>query len=104
MGLQASPLHRDCCVTTSPLQAMGGQHNYFGWWLSTEFGKGHCKAKPTSTTFGSPQLSANEDFLIDAVEAWGIGDEPKLDEEEESVSGERAVIFVTVTKKHLAAI
>ena len=65
---------------------MGGQHYYFGLWLSTEFGKGHSKAKPTSTTYGSPQLSAKEDFLIDVVEAWGVGDEPKSEEEEESVS------------------
>ena len=65
---------------------MGGQHNYFAFWLSTEFGKGHSKAKPTSTTYGSPQLSEKEDFLIDVVEAWGVGNEPKLDEDEETVS------------------
>jgi len=67
---------------------MGGQHNYFGLWLSTEFGKGHSKAKPTSTTYGNTQLSAKEDFLIDVVEAWGIGNEPKLEEDDETVSRE----------------
>ena len=68
---------------------MGGQHNYFGLWLSTEFGQGHSKGKPTSTTYGNPQLSAKDEFLIDVVEAWGIGNEPKADEDEEdeSVSG-----------------
>ena len=71
------------------LQAMGGQHNYFGLWLSTEFGKGQSKAKPTSTTFGNPQLSAKEDFLVDVVEAWGAGNEPKVDDEEDPTVSRR---------------
>lgn len=62
---------------------MGGQHGYFGLWLDQEFGKGHSKAKPTCTTYGSPQLSMREDFEIDAVTLWGVGEEPKIQEDEE---------------------
>lgn len=64
---------------------MGGRHGYFGLWLSSEFGKGHSKAKPTSTTYGNPRLSCNDQFSIDVVEAWGIGNEPKDEEEDDEV-------------------
>ncbi|KAL1785104.1 TLD domain-containing protein 1 [Sigmodon hispidus] len=53
---------------------MGGQHHYFGLWVSADFGKGHSKAKPTCTTYNSPQLSAQEDFQIDKMEVWELGD------------------------------
>nr|XP_004663505.2 MTOR-associated protein MEAK7 isoform X2 [Jaculus jaculus]XP_044998074.1 MTOR-associated protein MEAK7 isoform X2 [Jaculus jaculus] len=52
---------------------MGGQHNYFGLWVDADFGKGHSKAKPTCTTYNSPQLSAQEDFRFDKMEVWGVG-------------------------------
>ncbi|XP_002125911.2 MTOR-associated protein MEAK7-like [Ciona intestinalis] len=66
---------------------MGGQHDYFGFWLSSDFGKGHSKAKPKCTTYASPQLSSEDTFNIDALEVWGVGDEPVLDDEEEEEIG-----------------
>ncbi|CAK8685118.1 unnamed protein product [Clavelina lepadiformis] len=62
------------------MKGMGGQHSYFGWWLSTEFGKGHSKGKKC-TTYGSPQLSTSEDFKIDKLEAWAVGNKPQLEDE-----------------------
>ncbi|KAG9474795.1 hypothetical protein GDO78_003319, partial [Eleutherodactylus coqui] len=53
---------------------MGGQHDFFGLWIDSNFGKGHSKAKPRCTTYNSPQLSASEEFTIDAMEVWGLGD------------------------------
>lgn len=53
---------------------MGGQHNYFGLWVDVDFGKGHSKAKPTCTTYSSPQLSAQEDFRFEKMEVWAVGD------------------------------
>ncbi|XP_051024872.1 MTOR-associated protein MEAK7 [Acomys russatus] len=53
---------------------MGGQHGYFGLWVDADFGKGHSKAKPTCTTYNSPQLSAQEEFQFDKMEVWGLGD------------------------------
>ena len=52
---------------------MGGQLNYFGLWLSAEYGRGHSRARPKCSTFGSPCLSSTEEFEIDVLEAWGIG-------------------------------
>ncbi|XP_051703306.2 MTOR-associated protein MEAK7 isoform X1 [Oryctolagus cuniculus] len=57
---------------------MGGQHHYFGLWVDTDFGKGHSKAKPTCTTYSSPQLSAQEDFRFDKMEVWAVGDPEEL--------------------------
>ena len=65
---------------------MGGQLEYFGMWLDSEYGKGHSKGKPTCTTFSSPQLSASEQFEIDELEAWGIGPEPCDDSGDDSVT------------------
>ncbi|XP_053556820.1 MTOR-associated protein MEAK7 [Bombina bombina] len=53
---------------------MGGQHNYFGLWIDSNFGSGHSKAKPSCTTYNSPQLSAKEEFTIDAIEVWAVGE------------------------------
>ena len=71
--------------TICALQGMGGQHEYFGLWLSAEFGKGHSKAKPTCTTYKSPQLSCTEEFNVDAVEVWGLGDKVREEEDNEEV-------------------
>lgn len=59
-------------------QGMGGQHNYFGLWIDVDFGKGHSKAKPTCTTYNSPQLSAKEDFQFEKMEVWAVGDTSEL--------------------------
>ncbi|KAM4614505.1 MTOR-associated protein MEAK7 [Discoglossus pictus] len=56
---------------------MGGQHEYFGLWIDSNYGIGHSKAKPRCTTYNSPQLSAKEDFTIDAMEVWAVGDLPE---------------------------
>ena len=54
---------------------------YFGLWLSADYGKGYSKAKPKCTTYGSPMLSSNEEFEVDRLELWGVGD-PVLPQEE----------------------
>ena len=64
---------------------MGGQLEYFGLWLSADYGAGHSKAKPQCTTYGSPMLSAAEEFQVDLLEVWGVGS-PRVPEEEEEVS------------------
>lgn len=63
-----------CCFSS---QGMGGQHGYFGLWIDSDYGKGHSKAKPRCTTYNSPQLSAKEDFTLDAMEVWAVGDAPE---------------------------
>ena len=66
---------------------MGGQLEYFGLWLSADYGKGHSKAKPRCTTYGSPMLSATEEFQVDLLEVWGVGS-PQVPEGEAEVSTE----------------
>eukprot|EP00062_Callorhinchus_milii_P005142 gi/632944312/ref/XP_007887441.1/ PREDICTED: TLD domain-containing protein 1 [Callorhinchus milii] len=56
---------------------MGGQHNYFGLWIDSDYGTGHSKAKPRCTTYNSPQLSGKENFAIDVLEVWAVGASPK---------------------------
>ncbi|XP_048828320.1 MTOR-associated protein MEAK7 isoform X2 [Brienomyrus brachyistius] len=56
---------------------MGGQHDYFGLWLDSDYGKGHSRARPRCTTYGSPQLSGQENFTLDALEVWGVGEPPE---------------------------
>ncbi|KPP58294.1 hypothetical protein Z043_123894 [Scleropages formosus] len=68
---------------------MGGQHNYFGLWLDSDFGRGHSRARPRCTTYGSPQLSAEEDFTVDSLEVWGVGDPP---EDHEQTRGKKSVL------------
>ncbi|XP_035251465.1 MTOR-associated protein MEAK7 [Anguilla anguilla] len=67
---------------------MGGQHHYFGLWLDSDFGKGHSRARPRCTTYGSPQLSAQENFTVETLEVWGVGDPP----EEQQAQGKRSVL------------
>ncbi|KAK2847922.1 hypothetical protein Q7C36_009604 [Tachysurus vachellii] len=63
---------------------MGGQHGYFGLWLDSNFGRGHSRARPRCTTYGSPQLSEEEDFTVDTVEVWGVGVPPGEQEQQET--------------------
>ncbi|XP_015229582.1 PREDICTED: TLD domain-containing protein 1 [Cyprinodon variegatus] len=65
---------------------MGGQHDYFGLWLDCDFGQGHSRARPKCTTYGSPQLSGDEDFTLDSVEVWAVGKPPQPPEGEEEDS------------------
>lgn len=74
------------CPCSSPApclplcQGMGGQHGYFGLWLDSDFGRGHSRARPKCTTYGSPQLSGEEDFTMDSMEVWAVGKPPEPEE------------------------
>uniref|UniRef100_UPI0037E88063 MTOR-associated protein MEAK7 n=1 Tax=Semicossyphus pulcher TaxID=241346 RepID=UPI0037E88063 len=70
---------------------MGGQHGYFGLWLDSDFGRGHSRARPKCTTYGSPQLSGEEDFTVDSMEVWAVGKPPEPEEGEEG-QGKRSVL------------
>ncbi|KAL3897682.1 MAG: hypothetical protein SGCHY_003249 [Lobulomycetales sp.] len=60
---------------------MGGQVDFFGWYISQDFENGHTRGLPTSTTFGNPPLSGDdEDFLLDQVEVWLVKPSPVEDE------------------------
>lgn len=67
-------------MSSGCLQGMGGQHGYFGLWLDSEFGHGHSRARPKCTTYGSPQLSAEEEFTLDSLEVWAVGKPPEPEE------------------------
>ncbi|KAL0968216.1 hypothetical protein UPYG_G00263930 [Umbra pygmaea] len=71
---------------------MGGQHGYCGLWLDSDFGHGHSRARPRCTTYGSPQLSAEEDFTIQALEVWGVGKPPEEEEVSGEVRGKRSIL------------
>ncbi|KAH9515498.1 MTOR-associated protein meak7 [Bulinus truncatus] len=63
---------------------MGGQFEYFGFWIDQSFDKGHSKAGSRgNTTFGSPQLSAQTEFEVDCIEVWAVGRVERKDEEDE---------------------
>jgi hypothetical protein len=47
---------------------MGGQFDYAGLWINSDFIHGHSRAGPLSTTYSSPQLSKNDTFIVDEVE------------------------------------
>ncbi|XP_078066737.1 MTOR-associated protein MEAK7 isoform X3 [Mustelus asterias] len=66
---------------------MGGQFYYFGLWIDSDYGGGHSKAKPRCTTYNSPQLSAQEHFIIDTMELWRVGNPP-----EDLVSSPKSVL------------
>lgn len=73
---------------------MGGQHNYFGLWLDCDFGRGHSRAKPKCTTYGSPQLSAEEDFTLDTVEVWAVGKLPEPEEDDEDGPSKKSILNI----------
>lgn len=47
---------------------MGGQFDYAGLWIDSDFLHGHSKAGPLCTTYQSPQLSTSETFEVEEVE------------------------------------
>ena len=51
--------------------------DYFGLWIDSSFNHGHSKAVPKCTTYGSPQLSGQAQFEVEAMEVWGVGPEKK---------------------------
>nr|XP_022335964.1 TLD domain-containing protein 1-like [Crassostrea virginica] len=69
---------------------MGGQMEYFGLWIDSNFNHGHSKAKPKCTTYGSPQLSAEPEFEVDVIEVWALGPE-KREEGDSDEEGEKTV-------------
>ena len=64
---------------------MGGQLDYFGFWLDSEFGL--VRTSPTCSTFHSAQLSAQSEGRIRRLEVVGLGERKLLgpDETERSV-------------------
>lgn len=61
-------------------QGMGGQHNYWGLWLDSEYGIGECSESCT-TYKGYFQMSATKKFTVRNVEVWGVGDKPVKEDE-----------------------
>lgn len=47
---------------------MGGQFDYAGLWIDSDFIHGHSRAGPLCTTYSSPQLSSSDTFKVDEVE------------------------------------
>ena len=62
------------------LQGMGGQLEYFGLWIDSDYGKGKCS--PSCSTFNCRQLSSQPEFKIERLEVWAVGPEPVKDEDE----------------------
>eukprot|EP00056_Hartaetosiga_gracilis_P003712 m.66342 g.66342 ORF g.66342 m.66342 type:complete len:449 (-) comp11553_c0_seq1:2896-4242(-) len=50
----------------------GGQMDFFGLFISSDFQHGHCKGAPSST-YKNPPLSQEQEFIIDKVEVWKVG-------------------------------
>ena len=66
------------------LQGMGGQFEYFGFWLDADFGKGH--SSESCTTYKNyKMLSSRKDFDIDHVEVWSVERIIKDEDEEEVI-------------------
>ena len=78
---------------TTHTQGMGGQLDYFGLWLSGDYGRGHSKASPRCSTYGSPVLSSAEEFEVQLLELWGVG-EPLVPEEQASVCVQCGCLFI----------
>lgn len=58
---------------------MGGQFNYWGLWLDSEYGHGECSE--SCTTFKNyNQLAASKKFEIRNIEVWAVGEKPLKDE------------------------
>eukprot|EP01102_Stenamoeba_stenopodia_P007976 TRINITY_DN2255_c0_g1_i2.p1 TRINITY_DN2255_c0_g1~~TRINITY_DN2255_c0_g1_i2.p1 ORF type:complete len:311 (+),score=41.83 TRINITY_DN2255_c0_g1_i2:203-1135(+) len=54
---------------------MGGQHSFFGWFLSSDFDHGHSNGP--CATYESPILSGARDFKTDVIEVWSCKVPPK---------------------------
>ena len=62
------------------MQGFGGKFEYFGVFVSADFGHGF--SAPSCTTFECRQLAGRKRFDIDTLEVWGVGPEPKKGEED----------------------
>ncbi|KAI9008846.1 TLD-domain-containing protein [Phycomyces nitens] len=60
---------------------MGGQFDYAGLWLNSDFLNGHTRGGPLCTTYMSPSLASNDKFQLDEAEVWLVRPLPKEDEE-----------------------
>ncbi len=69
---------------------MGGQLNYFGFFISDNYDTGHCKGHPLSTTFSNPSLSKKQDFTVAEMEVWRVGPIPRSDSDDEDSDNEHA--------------
>jgi len=57
---------------------MGGQFDYFGFFINSDFESGHSKG--ISTTYNNPSLCGqSSDFKIDAIEVWLIKEKERDD-------------------------
>lgn len=69
---------------------MGGQHNYWGLWLESEYGKG--QTSPTCTTFADyQQMSQSKEFTYRHLEVWGLGQPPPTPQEKGERTGNSAL-------------
>jgi len=56
---------------------MGGQFDYFGFFISSDFENGHSKG--VSTTYNNPSLSSQSEFKLDAIEVWLVKEKERDD-------------------------
>ncbi|ORX86745.1 TLD-domain-containing protein [Anaeromyces robustus] len=56
---------------------MGGQLDYFGFFISSDFQNGHSKG--VSTTYNNSSLCGQNDFKLDAVEVWLVKEKERDD-------------------------
>lgn len=75
---------------------MGGQHEYWGLWLDSNYGQGQCSESCT-TYRNYAQLSAKKTFTIRNLEVWGVGDRPE--KEDLGGNGERSVLDGNLEEK-----
>ncbi|CAI4225356.1 unnamed protein product [Auanema sp. JU1783] len=70
---------------------MGGYETTWPFFMHEEFGSGICIANMTS--FEKCEVAGESEFQIKSVEAWRIGEKPKLsEEEEERIRTEKSII------------
>ncbi|KAG0168910.1 hypothetical protein DFQ28_004212 [Apophysomyces sp. BC1034] len=67
--------------------AMGGQFDYCGLWLDSDFLHGHSRAGPLCSTYASPRLSKDENFELDEVEVWLVRPVQREDGDETEPQG-----------------
>lgn len=69
---------------------MGGQFDFWGLWLDSDYGNGH--SSESCTTFKNYlQMSSDKNFKIKNLEVWGVGELPAKDEDEEG-SKQRSIL------------
>eukprot|EP01006_Ploeotia_vitrea_P008214 TRINITY_DN19367_c0_g1_i1.p1 TRINITY_DN19367_c0_g1~~TRINITY_DN19367_c0_g1_i1.p1 ORF type:complete len:286 (-),score=56.17 TRINITY_DN19367_c0_g1_i1:647-1504(-) len=67
---------------------MGGQVEYFGWFVDGGLDHGHSWARSLCYTFDSPCLAGAEKFDVDTVECWQV-DKTVIEEEAEMGEGDK---------------